>query len=258
MKAVAFTHSLPIESPESLIDVELPDPSPRHHDVMVEVRAVSVNPVDTKQRLRGEPLGEPRVLGYDAAGIVRSVGSEGRRLAIGDGAYYARAMDRPGSNAQYKLGDERIIARKPHNLSFAEAAALPLTTLTAWEMLFDRFRLPRDRAFHDTLLIVGGAGGVGGKGIVPEDCAGCRGLQGGVGSVSPERRGLFGRRAGSLPGYPYSAAMRDSGIVWSAKTLDRFIADPRRVVPGTSMAFPGIPDPQIRARLIAYLATATR
>lgn len=165
MKAVAFTHSLPIESPESLIDVELPDPSPRHHDVMVEVRAVSVNPVDTKQRLRGEPLGEPRVLGYDAAGIVRSVGSEVTRFGIGDEVYYAGAIDRPGSNAQYQLVDERIIARKPHNLSFAEAAALPLTTLTAWEMLFDRFRLPRDRAFHDTLLIVGGAGGVGSMAI---------------------------------------------------------------------------------------------
>lgn len=165
MKAVAFTHSLPIESPEALIDVELPEPSPRHHDVLVEVRAVSVNPVDTKQRQRGEPLGEPRVLGYDAAGVVRSVGSEVTRFGIGDEVYYAGAVDRPGSNAQYQLVDERIIARKPHSLSFAEAAALPLTTLTAWEMLFDRFQLPRDRAFHDTLLIVGGAGGVGSMAI---------------------------------------------------------------------------------------------
>lgn len=107
-------------------------------------------------------------------------------------------------------------------------------------------------------LAPGGAGGVSGQAVFAQACAGCHALQAGVRSVGPELHGLFGRRAGSLPGYPYSAAMRDSGIVWSAKTLDRFIADPRRVVPGTSMAFPGIPDPQIRARLIAYLATATR
>lgn len=103
-----------------------------------------------------------------------------------------------------------------------------------------------------------GGGGPSGEAVFAQACAGCHALQAGVRSAGPELHGLFGRRAGSLPGYPYSAAMRDSGIVWSAKTLDRFIADPRRVVPGTSMAFPGIPDPQIRARLIAYLATATR
>jgi NADPH:quinone reductase len=123
MKAVAFTHSKPVTDPESLLDLEVAIPVPRHHDLLVEIKAVSVNPVDTKIRLTGEPLGEPRVLGFDAAGIVRAIG--------------------------------------PEVLNFAEAAALPLTTLTAWEMLFDRFRIPRGPDSHGRLLIVGGAGGVG-------------------------------------------------------------------------------------------------
>lgn len=165
MKAVAFTHSLPITSDDALLDIEAPEPSLHHHDVLVEVRAVSVNPVDTKIRRRNEPLGEPRILGFDAAGIVRQVGSGVTRFGIGDEVYYAGAVDRQGSNAQLQAVDERLIARKPHSLSFAEAAALPLTTLTAWEMLFDRFSIPRDRVHHDTLLVVGGAGGVGSMAI---------------------------------------------------------------------------------------------
>lgn len=161
MKAVAFTHSLPVTADEALIDIELPEPTPRGHDVLVEVRAVSVNPVDTKLRRRNEPLGEPRVLGFDASGIVRAVGPNVTHLGIGDEIYYAGAVDRAGSNAEFQVVDERIAARKPKSLSFAEAAALPLTTLTAWEMLFDRFGIIRDRSRSDTLLIVGGAGGVG-------------------------------------------------------------------------------------------------
>lgn len=165
MKAVAFTHSLPITAEEALIDLDVPEPTPRRFDVLVEVKAVSVNPVDTKVRRRSEPLGEPRILGFDAAGIVRAVGSHVTNFGIGDEIYYAGAIDRPGSNAEFQLVDERIAARKPKTLSFAEAAALPLTSLTAWEMLFDSFKIPRDRVKQDTLLIVGGAGGVGSMAI---------------------------------------------------------------------------------------------
>lgn len=161
MRAVAFTHSLPITAEDSLLDIEIPTPSPRIHDVLVEIQAISVNPVDTKIRRRNEPLGEPRILGFDAAGVVREVGSGVTRFGIGDEVYYAGAVDRAGSNAQFQVVDERIVARKPKTLGFAAAAALPLTTLTAWEMLFDRFAIPRDRTHHDTLLIIGGGGGVG-------------------------------------------------------------------------------------------------
>lgn len=165
MKAVAFTHSLPISAEESLIDIEIPEPSLRTHDVLVEIRAVSVNPVDTKVRRRNEPLGEPRILGFDAAGVVRAVGPAVTRFGIGDEVFYAGAVDRQGSNAQFQAVDERLVARKPKSLGFAEAAAMPLTSLTAWEMLFDRFGIPRDRVHHDVLLIVGGAGGVGSMAI---------------------------------------------------------------------------------------------
>ncbi len=143
MKAVAFTHSKPITDPDSLIDIEVAVPVPRHHDLLVEVKAVSVNPVDTKIRVGGEPLGEPRVLGFDAAGIVRAIGPEVQNFAVGDEVFYAGVPNRPGTNAEFHLVDHRIVGHKPKTLSFAEAAALPLTSLTAWEMLFDRFRIPR-------------------------------------------------------------------------------------------------------------------
>jgi len=161
MKAVAFTHSRPIDDRDSLLDVEVPVPEPRHHDLLVEVRAVSVNPVDTKVRRNDEPLGEKRILGYDAAGIVRAVGSEVTNFGVGDEVYYAGVINRPGSNAEFQLVDDRIVGRKPKSLSFAQAAALPLTGLTAWEMLFERFKIPRDQTAAGNLLIVGGAGGVG-------------------------------------------------------------------------------------------------
>jgi zinc-binding alcohol dehydrogenase family protein len=165
MKAVAFTHSRPISEPESLIDIELPVPQPRHHDLLVEVKAVSVNPVDFKVRRNDEPLGDPRILGYDAAGIVRGVGPDVSTFGIGDEVFYAGAINRPGSNAEFQLVDERITGRKPKTLSYADAAALPLTSLTAWEMLFERFKIPRDQTIQGNLLIVGGAGGVGSMAI---------------------------------------------------------------------------------------------
>ncbi|HQT65092.1 MAG: NADPH:quinone reductase [Acidocella sp. 20-57-95] len=161
MKAVAFTHSHPINHEDALIDIELPMPEPRRHDLLVEIKAVSVNPVDTKVRRHDEPLGETRVLGYDAAGIVRAVGPDVSHFGVGDDVYYAGVINRPGTNAEYHLVDERIVGRKPKTLSFAQAAALPLTSLTAWEMLFDRFKIPRDQTMQGNILIVGGAGGVG-------------------------------------------------------------------------------------------------
>jgi NADPH:quinone reductase len=161
MKAVAFTHSKPVTDPDSLLDLEVAIPVPRHHDLLVEIKAVSINPVDTKIRLGGEPLGEPRVLGFDAAGIVRAIGPEVQNFAVGDEVFYAGVPTRPGTNAEFHLVDHRIVGHKPKTLNFAEAAALPLTSLTAWEMLFDRFRIPRTPDSRGTLLIVGGAGGVG-------------------------------------------------------------------------------------------------
>jgi len=164
MKAVGYRHSLPIDDPQALIDIELPEPSsPSGHDLLVEVRAVSVNPVDTKVRRSASPgQGEARVLGWDAAGVVRAVGRECGLFEPGDEVYYAGVINRPGSNAQLQLVDERIVGRKPKSLSFAQAAALPLTTITAWELLFERLQIPRQHGGPPaTLLVVGGAGGVG-------------------------------------------------------------------------------------------------
>src|SRR5271168_2352035 len=165
MKAVAFTHSKPITDFEALQDFDLAQPEPRHHDLLVEVKAVSVNPVDTKLRLAGEPLGEPRVLGFDAAGIVRDIGPDVQNFSVGDEVYYCGVPSRPGTNAEYHLVDDRIVGHKPRSLTFAEAAALPLTALTAWEMLFERFRIPRDQPHGGTLLVVGAGGGVGSMAI---------------------------------------------------------------------------------------------
>ena len=163
MRAVGYRQSQPIAAETSLIDLDLPEPKAAGRDLLVEVKAVSVNPVDTKIRVRSQPAeGQANVLGWDAAGIVRAVGPEVTGFKPGDAVFYAGAIDRPGSNAEFHLVDERIVGPKPKNLSFAEAAALPLTAITAWEMLFDRLdiRKPVPGAAH-ALLIIGGAGGVG-------------------------------------------------------------------------------------------------
>lgn len=161
MKAVAYTRSLPIADPEALIDIELPEPAaPTGHDLLVEVRAVSVNPVDTKVRRRADPGGAPKVLGYDAAGIVRAAGEQVARFRPGDEVFYAGSIERPGTNAALHLVDERIVGPKPRSLSFTDAAALPLTAITAWEALFDRLLIPRDSG-DGAVLVIGGAGGVG-------------------------------------------------------------------------------------------------
>ena len=133
MRAVGYQQSLPIEDENALIDVELPHPEPGPRDLMVEIRAVSLNPVDTKVRMRAQPEpGGVKVLGFDAAGIVRAAGAEVTHFKPGDEVYYAGAITRPGTNAEYHVVDERLVGRKPTTISFEEAAALPLTTLTAW------------------------------------------------------------------------------------------------------------------------------
>lgn len=156
MRAIAFTTA---GTPDVLTDIEQPEPSPGPHDLLVEVRAVSVNPVDTK--VRASRGGGERVLGFDAVGRVRSIGAEVSLFAPGDEVFYAGALDRPGSNAQLQLVDERIVGRKPATLTDAEAAALPLTAITAWELLFDRLGVERGGGAGRTLLIAGAAGGVG-------------------------------------------------------------------------------------------------
>ncbi len=159
MRAVAYRRPLPVTDPASLEDVELPVPTPGPNDLLVRIEAVSVNPVDAKVRMGVDPGGEPKVLGFDAAGVVTAVGDRVTRFHPGDEVYYAGTLDRPGTNAQYHVVDERIVGRKPRTLSFAEAAALPLTTITAYETLFDRFRLTGES--KGTLLVLAGAGGVG-------------------------------------------------------------------------------------------------
>ncbi|RPE77309.1 zinc-binding alcohol dehydrogenase family protein [Vulcaniibacterium tengchongense] len=164
MKAVALTRYLPIDDPESLVDLELPEPAaPTGHDLLVRVEAVSVNPVDTKVRApKPQVEAQPKVLGYDAAGTVEAVGEAVTRFKPGDKVYYAGDITRPGSNAQLQLVDERIVGRAPKSLDAAQAAALPLTALTAWELLFQRMPFDSDAGgAGKSLLVIAGAGGVG-------------------------------------------------------------------------------------------------
>ena len=163
MKAVGYYQSLPISAEASLVDLELPDPQPASRDLLVQVKAVSVNPVDTKVRMRQTPqAGETQVLGWDAAGVVIATGPEAQLFETGDEVWYAGSLVRPGTNSELHLVDERIVGKKPQSLDFAQAAALPLTTITAWELLFDRFGVPAGkRSTGDSLLIIGAAGGVG-------------------------------------------------------------------------------------------------
>lgn len=159
MRAVAATGGLPLDDERALADVELPLPELRPRDVLVEVAAVSVNPVDIKTRMRRAPDAPPVVLGFDAAGTVVATGPDVTLFAPGDEVYHAGVINRQGTNAEYHAVDERLVGRKPANLSMAEAAAMPLTTITAWESLFDRFRLRQDSS--GTLLALAGGGGVG-------------------------------------------------------------------------------------------------
>lgn len=163
MRAVGYQTSLPIDDERSLQDVTLPDPTPTGRDLLVAVEAISVNPVDTKVRMRAAP--EPggwKVLGWDAVGVVKAVGPGATLFAPGDGVFYAGAIGRPGTNSELHLVDERIVGRRPASLSPSQAAALPLTSITAWEALFDRLEVRRPvPGAANAILIVGGAGGVG-------------------------------------------------------------------------------------------------
>jgi NADPH:quinone reductase len=163
MRAVGYQTSLPIENDAALVDIDLPPPQPKGRDLLVEIRAVSVNPIDTKVRKRaGAEPGAWKVLGFDAAGVVTATGPEATRFKAGDAVFYAGAIGRQGTNSELHLVDERIVGRKPDSLSFAEAAALPLTAITAWEMLFDRLDIRKAvPGAAPAIVIVGGAGGVG-------------------------------------------------------------------------------------------------
>ena len=148
MKAVGLYRYLPIEHPESLLDLEVETPRASGRDLLVEVKAVSVNPVDTKRRAPGLKNADtvelsPKILGFDAAGVVKAAGLECSLFRPGDAVYYAGSVVRQGTNSELHLVDERIVGRKPASLSFAEAAALPLTTLTAWELMFERMGISR-------------------------------------------------------------------------------------------------------------------
>jgi NADPH:quinone reductase len=163
MKAVGYQAPLPIDDPNSLLDITLPVPKPEPHDLLVQVKAVSVNPVDIKVRQRAKPEGaDYKVLGWDVAGVVTQVGTDCVLFREGDEVFYAGSLVRQGANAEFHLVDERIVGHKPKSLDFAGAAALPLTTITAWELLFDRFRIiPGKSGDAGRLLITGAAGGVG-------------------------------------------------------------------------------------------------
>ena len=161
MKAIAYRqHGLPIADPQALLDIELPAPTPGPRDLLVAVKAISVNPVDTKIRANAA-VTEPRVLGWDAVGVVQAIGAEVDLFKVGDEVYYAGDLTRPGTNSELHLVDERIAALKPQSLDNAHAAALPLTSITAWELLFDRLAIPEGGGEGLSLLIVGAAGGVG-------------------------------------------------------------------------------------------------
>jgi len=162
MKAIGYHHNLPVDQPDALEDLELPAPQPGPRDLLVRVKAISVNPVDTKvRRNTAPPAGQAKVLGWDAVGVVERVGADVAGFQVGDRVFYAGSITRPGANSELHVVDERIVAKAPTSLEDAQAAALPLTAITAWELLFDRLRVPRGGGAGQSLMIVGGAGGVG-------------------------------------------------------------------------------------------------
>jgi zinc-binding alcohol dehydrogenase family protein len=163
MKAVGLYKYLPIDHPEALLDLDVDTPSPAGRDLLVEVKAVSVNPVDTKRRAPKDLVEKtPKILGFDASGVVKAASPDCKLFKPGDAVYYAGSVVRQGSNSEYQLVDERIVGRKPANMNFAQAAAMPLTTLTAWELMFDRMGISKSGAHAGrSILVIAGAGGVG-------------------------------------------------------------------------------------------------
>ncbi|WP_293299702.1 zinc-binding alcohol dehydrogenase family protein [Pedobacter sp. UBA4863] len=164
MKAVGFKTSLPITSPDSFVDFELDKPSPKGHELLIKISAIAVNPVDYKIRqnsAKDTTLELPKIIGWDACGVVEAVGENVTLFKVGDEVFYAGDLNKPGCNAEFQLVDERIVGKKPKNLSNEAAAAMPLTSLTAWEILFDRIRISAEKDKGKTVLIIAGAGGVG-------------------------------------------------------------------------------------------------
>jgi len=160
MKAIGYTQAGPITAPNALVMFNAPTPELRPHDLLVQVKGISVNPVDVKLREGRAPEGT-QILGYDAAGVVQEVGSAVTRFKVGDEVYYAGDITRPGTNAELHAVDERIVGRKPSSLGFADAAGMALTSITAWELLFDSLQVQEGTGKGNAILIIGGAGGVG-------------------------------------------------------------------------------------------------
>lgn len=215
MKAIAYYTSLPIDDPKSLQDIELPEPVAGPRDLLVEVKAISVNPVDTKVRQNVQPEGgAAKVLGWDVAGVVTAVGSEVSLFKVGDRVFYAGSIARAGGNSELHTVDERIVGHMPKSLGFAEAAALPLTAITAWELLFERLQISQDRSDQgQSLLIVGAAGGVGS--ILTQLARQLTGLKV-VGSASREQTQAWVRELGAHGvvdhRQPLSAELKRIGI----------------------------------------------
>jgi NADPH:quinone reductase len=161
MRAVGYQKNLPIEDINSLVEITLPTPKPEPLDLLVEVKGISVNPVDVKVRANMPPDDGAKVLGFDAAGVVRQVGSSVSKFKVGDEVFYAGDITRAGTNAEFHIVDERIVGKKPKSLGFADAAGFPLTSITAWEILFNSFAIKEGEGKGESLLIIGGAGGVG-------------------------------------------------------------------------------------------------
>ncbi|UXY32140.1 zinc-binding alcohol dehydrogenase family protein [Streptomyces sp. HUAS TT20] len=231
MPAVAYRKSLPVDDVGSLEDVQLPVPEPGPRDLLVRVEAIAVNPVDYKVRQNNDPGGEPKVLGWDAAGTVVAVGDEVEEFEVGDDVFYAGAIDRPGTDSLFHTVDERVVGRKPATLSFAEAAALPLTSLTAWEGLFEHLGL-HDGALEKTgtLLVTAAAGGVGA--MVAQLASALTGLTV-IGTASRPETGEFARRMGAAhivdrrkPLAPQVAEVAPGGVdyVFSTAGTDQNLA----------------------------------
>lgn len=161
MKAIGYKKNGPIDAPDALVEFEAPEPKLGQRDLLVQVMGISVNPIDIKVRKNVPAESGFKIIGYDAAGVVKQVGSSVKNFKVGDEVFYAGDITRPGTNCQLHAVDERIVGKKPNSLDFAEAAGLPLTSITAWEILFDSFSFEEGSGHGEAILIIGGAGGVG-------------------------------------------------------------------------------------------------
>ena len=161
MKAIGYQKAGPISEPDLLVDIELPVPELRARDVLVAVKGISLNPVDAKIRTNISPESGYKVIGYDACGTITQIGAEVTDYKVGDEVFYAGDLSRPGTNSEFHAVDERIIGKKPQSLDYEEAAAIPLTAITAWELLFDCLRLVEGGETGKSILVLAGAGGVG-------------------------------------------------------------------------------------------------